>query len=342
MCACLVLASAAHAEIQAPDAWVTAKVKLLLFVAPGAPAANVDVDTVDGRVTLHGIVDSEEEKTRAGDVAHGVDGAHHVRNLLQVLPPGDRANVHAADSGVAQSVSETLSADPMLAQSDIEVASVNHGVVLLSGVAQSLGDTRRAVALAARTHGVRRVASEIASPDVLGDARVWHADRYNASAEGSADGRDRWITRTVRMLLIANTRIAGFDIDVDTEDGVVTLFGLVDSQPLKNAAGREVLKVDGVRALVNELQVVPPTQHREVAARDASIDAAVDKRLSSNERLRMSDIDVDVANGIVHVTGSVESPNDHVTALATVRSTPGVRGLLDDLEVANPPLSSTR
>ena len=144
------------------------------------------------------------------------------------------------------------------------------------------------------------------------------------------------------MLLIANTRIARDDARVDTERGVVTLFGVVDSAALKDAAGHEVLKVDGVKLVVNELQVVPAEYRALVDARDASIEDAIDARLRSAPRLRASEIEVEVVNGMAHLTGSVGDRNDQFTALATVRSTPGVRGIVDDLEVALPPLSSTR
>jgi hypothetical protein len=41
---------------------------------------------------------------------------------------------------------------------------------------------------------------------------------------------------------------------------------------------------------------------------------------------------VDVKNGVVRLTGTVDNQSDRITALTVTRSTHGVRGLVDDLE----------
>jgi len=64
-------------------------------------------------------------------------------------------------------VKAALEADRALADSSITVKSVNAGVVLLSGKARTLSDAYRAVDVTAFVPGVRRVASEIESPDTL-------------------------------------------------------------------------------------------------------------------------------------------------------------------------------
>src|SRR4029078_12119113 len=68
-----------------PDAWVTTKVKLALLTTEGVSSTDVNVDTVDGRVTLHGTVGSEEEKTRAEKAARSVEGVKELRNMLAVV-----------------------------------------------------------------------------------------------------------------------------------------------------------------------------------------------------------------------------------------------------------------
>ena len=78
-------AGAANA-VQPPDAWVTTQVKMSLLTSEGVSARNVHVDTVEGRVTLHGSVPTEAEKARAQEVARKIEGAREVRNLLQVVP----------------------------------------------------------------------------------------------------------------------------------------------------------------------------------------------------------------------------------------------------------------
>jgi len=49
----------------APDAWITTKVKMALLVAEDVSPTAVRVDTTDGKVTLYGTVSSADEKARA-------------------------------------------------------------------------------------------------------------------------------------------------------------------------------------------------------------------------------------------------------------------------------------
>ena len=60
------------------DAWITAKVKTELAAAEDAPAMAIDVDTVNGTVTLSGTVDSQTEADRAKAVAQKVQGVRGV------------------------------------------------------------------------------------------------------------------------------------------------------------------------------------------------------------------------------------------------------------------------
>ena len=334
------LANEAKADTTMPDAWITTKAKLALLTTEGVSATDVNVDTIDGRVTLHGIVATASEKMKAEDTVRGIKGTREVRNLLQIVKDSAHPAMKVADSELKDRVSAALAKDSALANSEIQVASVNKGVVLLSGKARTLSDTLRAVEVAARVDGVQHVASEIQSPDVIGDAEVWREGKYDATAAASSTAQDMWTTSAVKMRLLANSKTPGFDINVDTDGGVVTLFGVVDSQAAKDEAGAEARKADGVKSLVNELQVVAPSKQDMGAANDESIDDAVNKRLDANQRLKGSAIEIDVKNGVVHLTGTVDSQSDRITALTVTRSTLGVRGLVDDLKVSTPSVSA--
>ena len=85
--AALTLMGSSAAFAAKPDAWITSKAKIALFTTEGVSATAVNVDTVDGRVTLHGKVASDAEKKKAGDAVAKIEGATEVRNLLQVVPP---------------------------------------------------------------------------------------------------------------------------------------------------------------------------------------------------------------------------------------------------------------
>lgn len=331
---------AANSGTAMPDAWITTKVKLALITTEDVSANKVNVDTVDGKVTLHGTVGTAAEKAKAEQVARGIEGTRDVRNLLQVVKPSAQPEMKVSDSDLKDRVSAALAKDGALKSSDIAVASVNKGLVLLSGTAQTLSDTLRAVEIASRVDGVRSVASEIKSPDVVGDAEIWREGKYDATAAASSTSQDMWTTSAVKVRLLANSHTPGFDINVDTDGGVVTLFGVVDSQVMKDEAATEAHKVDGVRSVVNELQIVAPGKQAAVAENDGAIDDAVGKRLAANERLKGSSISIEVKNGIVHLTGTVDNQSDRIIALTVTRSTSGVRGLVDDLKIARPTASA--
>ncbi|HYO12108.1 MAG TPA: BON domain-containing protein [Thermoanaerobaculia bacterium] len=76
------------------DVAVTAKVKARLAGDPEVKASQIDVDTVNGRVTLNGVVESEEVRAEAEKLAIRTEGVKEVVNLLQVAgqaPPAGPA-----------------------------------------------------------------------------------------------------------------------------------------------------------------------------------------------------------------------------------------------------------
>lgn len=262
---------------QPNDAWITTKAKIALLTTRDLSATGIDVDTRDGKITLHGTVPSDSEKERAASVAKGIDGVTSVQNLLQVVKPKDEERVEAKDEQIEDRVEQALAADQRLDGSDIRVGSVNNGVVLLRGTAESMNDHLEALNVVGKVPGVRRVESEVEAPDRL-SATESTADDARAAADGVATkGKqaasdvatkteqtvadvgtatsDAWITSQTKMRLLADGDTPGLDINVDTEDGVVTLVGTVPSEAAKQAAEANARKVDGVRSVKNELRV---------------------------------------------------------------------------------------
>ena len=317
----------------APDAWVTTKVKTALLTADGVSVTRVHVDTIDGLVTLYGSVPTAAERAKAETVARSIEGMRDVRNLLQVVSEPTEKVVAVSDAGLAKRVSAALTADPALADSSIKVKSVNKGVVLLSGTAKTLSDHVRALEDARRINGVRGVASEIQSPNTLADAEIWRDGKYDPALSQRSAASDMWITSDAKVRLLASDQTPGFDINVDTDNGVVTLFGVVDSQKSKDAATTETRKVDGVKSVTNELQIVAPAKQAAVAEKDDNIKDAVSKRIDGNSQLSDAHITIEVKNGIARLTGDVQSQSDRLTALTVTRATQGVRGLVDDLKI---------
>jgi osmotically-inducible protein OsmY len=214
------------------------------------------------------------------------------------------------------------------------VQSVNQGTALLGGKVDSLTAHLRALEVARSVDGVRRVESEIQSPDRLADNEIWHEPDV-AAPPGSKPGMrsaasDLWITSAAKVRLLASDA-PGMDVNVDTREGNVTLFGAVGSEAEKKVAADEVRKVDGVKSVKNELQVVPAPRKEATQRRDEQIQEDVAKRVQ--DRVANGDINVEVANGVVRLSGTVPSQGDRLAALTAARSGEGVRSVVGDLRV---------
>jgi len=318
---------------QAPDSWITTKVKMALLMAEDVSATAVRVDTTDGKVTLHGTISSADEKARAERAAKSVKGVQEVRNLLQVVDKPRQEAAAVADEALSKTIEKRLEADPALRDSKIKVKSVNRGVVLLGGKAQTLSAHLEALEVARATPGVKRVASEIESPDTLADNEIWRDAKTDPKTSTATAAKDAWITTDAKVRLIANSDTPARDINVDTLGGVVTLFGTVPTENARRAAELEVKKVDGVKSVENDLQVVPEVSAGAVEHRDDQVKDAVEKNLKAREELSDAKIDVEVANGVVRLTGKVHSQSDRLTALTLARATDGVRSVVGDLKV---------
>jgi osmotically-inducible protein OsmY len=238
-----------------------------------------------------------------------------------------------SDSELKDRVSAALAKDAALSSSKIAVASVNKGLVLLSGSAQTLSDSLRAVEIASRVDGVRRVASEIKSPDTLADDEIWRDAKTDPKSPAAAVAMDVWITTASKVRLIANSATPARDINVDTRGGVVTLFGTVPTEASRRAAELEVRKVDGVKNVENDLQVVPHVSAAGVEHRDEHVKDAIEKQLKAREDLSDASIDVEVADGVARLSGTVRSQTDRLSALTLARTTDGVRAVIANLDV---------
>lgn len=332
--AILLIAGPALAD-QPGDAWITTKVKIALLTAEEVDGLDINVDTVDGRVTLHGKVDSENEKNRAEALARDVNGVREVKDLLAIVPAEAEERTERTDEELRQEVETVLERDAALEESDIEIASVNDGIVVLSGEAKTLSAHRRALEDVRAVEGVESVSSQIQSPDQLGDEEIWAEDEAVASGD-SSPARDAWITTKAKVRMIGEEGLSPFDINVDTRDGVVTLFGIVGTDELKERAGAEIAKLDGVKDVENELQVVPDVAANQQERADDAVLSAVKERLSETPELEGSDIDIAVKNSVVRLTGTVDSQEDRLRALTLARGTSGVDSVIDDLQLSRP------
>jgi len=145
----------------APDAWLTMKTKISLMTTEDLSTSDLNVDTVQGVVTLHGKVPTQGEKAKAEAAARKIDGVKDVKNLLQVVPDSSKKAVERSDDQIKDAVTAAFKANKRVNDSGVKLQSVNKGVVLLAGKTDSLQAHLEAVQVAHAVPGVKRVATEV-------------------------------------------------------------------------------------------------------------------------------------------------------------------------------------
>jgi hyperosmotically inducible protein len=319
------------------DGYITSRAKLSLWTTAGVKSTAVHVDTNDGVVTLYGKVLSEGQKRLADQAARDVPGVRNVVNLLQVVAEKDEKRVEHSDKDLKAAIEKQLKADPALKDSSVVVKSVDKGTVLLAGDARTFSDKLRAITVTDRVPGVWKVSSEIASPDEFGaEERLALAQEKERAAKGAtrSSASDMRISAAVKFQLFTAADLPSTEINVDTYDGVVTLFGIVPTEGVKAAASKLSRGVSGVKSVQNQLEVVPSAEKKVVEAKDADIER--DLKLAVKSRPDLSGVSFEVKNGLVRVSGIVQSDWELLSALRLTRQVHGVRAVQSDLRVEEP------
>jgi hyperosmotically inducible periplasmic protein len=172
------------------------------------------------------------------------------------------------DAEITTAVKTKLLADSKVGGLKIDV-DTDHGIVTLTGPVHSAAERTEAVRLARTTAGVKRVVSKLA---VETAATTGHNDTTGAikketkektaqtkqkAGEAKEATTDAGITAAVKTKLLADTKVAGLDINVDTKDNVVTLTGKVHSAAEKSEAVRLARGTTGVKRVVDNLTIEP-------------------------------------------------------------------------------------
>ena len=149
----------------------------------------------------------------------------------------------------------------------------------------------------------------------------------NAGAKTGDGPSDARLTLEVKLALIADGRTSGFATDVDTRDGIVTLSGKVDTEQARTAADEVAKKIDGVKSVNNQLQVVPEAKRKEVDATDDKITDAIEKAMDTDPSLTEVGLSANSNNGVITLDGTVETREQLVRAAEAIRKVPGVRSV---------------
>jgi osmotically-inducible protein OsmY len=181
---------------------------------------------------------------------------------------------------------------------------------------------------------------------------------------------DAGITTNVKTKLAADTTVKAYQIDVDTQNHVVTLKGDVETSVAKEQALRIARETDGVRDVIDQIHVKEAAatgglldrtyedakqegreaadKAREVgrdvsetvsgaakktgnAITDAAITTTVKSKFLADPSVKGLRIDVDTSNGVVTLTGTTSSRSEAERAIILARNTDGVVRVIDNL-----------
>jgi osmotically-inducible protein OsmY len=112
----------------------------------------------------------------------------------------------------------------------------------------------------------------------------------------------------------------------------VVLTGTVPFYADKEEADSRVHHIRGVKGVDNEIQVAGPRME-DAALREKLANALATDRVGYGTTA-FNSINLGVHDGVVTLSGTVYGPPDKDSALSLVAHTPGVRDVVDDLEVA--------
>jgi hyperosmotically inducible protein len=179
---------------------------------------------------------------------------------------------------------------------------------------------------------------------------------------------DAEITTAVKTKLLADKTVGGLKIDVDTNNGVVTLTGPVKSAAERTQALRLARETKGVKHVDNKLTLetagttgtsepkvkvkdttkqndegktkvvikddtTPKVKSAGRKVADAEITTAVKTKLATVKGVIANDINVDTKDGVVTLKGSVPDAAQKAKAAEVAHDTAGVKRVVNELAV---------
>lgn len=182
----------------------------------------------------------------------------------------------SSDPGITTAVKTKLAADDVVKSYRIDV-DTTEGVVTLSGAVDTAAARERAVQLTRNTEGVTNVIDNLTvTPGTTPTTGIDDPAQREAAEQagkagdtaGSAQRKageamdrtgavvtDAGVTTAVKAKFLGDTTVSGLKIDVDTNDGVVTLTGTVASAAEKQRALDLARETAGVKSIVDRLKV---------------------------------------------------------------------------------------
>jgi osmotically-inducible protein OsmY len=213
------------------------------------------------------------------------------------------------DAEIQQDVIRELKWDTRVAETEVGV-EVDGGVITLSGTVSSWGKRMAAEEAAHRVRGVLDVANDI-----------------TVKVPGSGVRTDTDIAHAVRDALVWDVFVPDTRVRSTVTNGTVTLEGGVDTWTQRDDAARAVRNLDGVRSVINLIEVKAP----RVDA--ATLRKSIEQALERQAEREANHVWFEVKDGAVKVFGTVHSWPERETVIGAAKGTPGVREVEDRLRI---------
>ncbi len=154
------------------------------------------------------------------------------------------SNNVVTDSTITAAIKTKLAANSEISALDVHV-STNNGRVLLTGIVPSKRLKSQVIEIANSVSGVKNVVSDL----------VIDPEHSKESSSVSHIIPDSAITAALKAKFLADERINGLDIHVETINGEVTLVGMVPNESIKERAEAIANNTNGVKNIVSKLKV---------------------------------------------------------------------------------------
>lgn len=160
-----------------------------------------------------------------------------------------------SDAGITTNVKTQLAADDLVKARNIDVDTTDQ-IVTLTGNVQSRQEQTKAIEIARGTRGVVDVVNRLSIAPASEPQSAPTAGRFGETP-GTADRPDfdPGLTAEIKTRLIADPMVSGLRINVDTNDRVVTLTGMVSTQAEKERALEIARSVENVVRVEDKLTV---------------------------------------------------------------------------------------
>ncbi len=193
----------------------------------------------------------------------------------------------------------------------------------------------------------RSLISMIVATTLTTAAYAGDMDTDSASNKWEKGAKDAWIDGKAEATLLFNGNLDSFDINTDVKNGNVVLTGKVENSVDKKLAEELVANIDGVTSVDNKLTVVSDkdmegdmsddmedtVDEGTSELTDAKIATVIKTRLLMDTDISGFDIDVDVENGVVTLTGDVDSDAERDLAVEIAKNASDVKDVESNLRV---------